>query len=762
MSSFFKNHDEAKGEEESHDEVERNTSPMDYPSIPKRSLRYIDRQYICLGCLGHGGFGSVFLTQKESGRKVALKVMHLSTSPCNDEEYNNVDVEDGNDNYDAFLREIKAFIQIKASHSIIFFRDWFIGPNFAAIEMNYADGGTLSKDIQSRSNTEPYTERRIAWYMLQLCDALAYAHEKGVAHYDVKSSNVLIDWRSGGKLLLADFGTSVAPGEEPVGFSKIYASPELLQSLVTEDYRKLRPDKCDAFALGCILLELLSCCTLKELSTEQTLAEYVEKTKSMPCIDYQWLPADYVPTNSTQCGFEGTVFGYSDALRELMKSLLHPDPEQRWVPSQLNIALRSDPRSPLLPPFVAAAHAPEPGAAVSIDNVQLGMFVQRGPNWEEEECVDGGRGSIGVIVKLDEDGLYCHAAFPSINTVAGRCFRIGAENKFELQIGPISMPDFIQGQRFNGIFHAKDGQNLTLGQSINTNYMVVGSVEENEPKVFFVTPLEKQLIKAKTSNLKTATKFKCAGPRESILPPSSWEGSDFLCEVTDEKERTRALQLFLQSANNYYVVTSIKRVQNKEWWNIYAKRREHIALTNWGIPNEQHLFYLSNNVCMESILHNFYNRLQEHLSPTRPVTLTKHLPSKYLFGKKQSIIVRATLGRPLQHTFKSGQNFECHNVNQIYPEYLITYKLARRIIKASKLQSAPTMNPLKSKETKIENTSFQKKCVVCLEKNARHVNIPCGHVSFCDECSTREKLRLMGKKCPECRSRITSTNPIYL
>ena len=41
----------------------------------------------------------------------------------------------------------------------------------------------------------------------------------------MKSANILIDASAGGKLLLADFGTALKPGEETVGFTKSYASP---------------------------------------------------------------------------------------------------------------------------------------------------------------------------------------------------------------------------------------------------------------------------------------------------------------------------------------------------------------------------------------------------------------------------------------------------------------------------------------------------------------------------------------------------------
>ena len=54
----------------------------------RQTLSIIDREYTSVGCLGIGGFGSVFLAQKKSGRKVALKIMQMDTS--DDEEYENL------------------------------------------------------------------------------------------------------------------------------------------------------------------------------------------------------------------------------------------------------------------------------------------------------------------------------------------------------------------------------------------------------------------------------------------------------------------------------------------------------------------------------------------------------------------------------------------------------------------------------------------------------------------------------------------------
>jgi len=94
----------------------------------RRTLALIDRDYSSVGCLGVGGFGSVFLARKRgSGRRVALKVMPMDTS--DDEEY------------ESFTRELESVVGLNDSAdkgrqrdlNIVYFEDWFISGSFACI-----------------------------------------------------------------------------------------------------------------------------------------------------------------------------------------------------------------------------------------------------------------------------------------------------------------------------------------------------------------------------------------------------------------------------------------------------------------------------------------------------------------------------------------------------------------------------------------------------------------------------------------------------
>jgi len=104
-----------------------------YLKDTQNTLSLIDRNYTTIGCIGIGGFGSVFLATKKSGRKVALKVMPMDTSD--------------DDDYEQFCREIESVHNLNEGVDnsnrdmhIIFFEDWFISRNFVCIVMQYADG----------------------------------------------------------------------------------------------------------------------------------------------------------------------------------------------------------------------------------------------------------------------------------------------------------------------------------------------------------------------------------------------------------------------------------------------------------------------------------------------------------------------------------------------------------------------------------------------------------------------------------------------
>jgi serine/threonine-protein kinase len=89
--------------------------------------------------------------------------------------------------------------------------------------------------------------------IMQIADALGYAHEEGVVHQDIKPANILIETRSN-RPLVADFGIARAFGGEYksegliVG-SPLYMSPEQAMGKTTDG-------RADIYSLGVMLFEM--------------------------------------------------------------------------------------------------------------------------------------------------------------------------------------------------------------------------------------------------------------------------------------------------------------------------------------------------------------------------------------------------------------------------------------------------------------------------------------------------------------------------
>ena len=691
-------------------------------------LSELDGEFEQIACLGHGGFGTVVLAQKKSGRQVALKISRFD-----------LDTEDVEECRSIWSREVKFVLQLEASStcshkSIVPFRDWFAGPNYACIVMNYCDGGTLAQEIESHT-TVPYTERRIAWYALQLSGALAFAHQQGVYHHDVKSENVLIDRAGGGNLVLTDWGSAISTGEESIKFTELYASPEFTAAYESGNLEGLDPQKIDSFGLGCILYEMLCCKKLIDLSPnpeDPTLGKFigqrsVDEALNMGCIQLPWLPES--PT-------EHSATGYSSALRGLVKTLLEPNPSSRYSPLDLQTPFRTDPRSPLLAPYLTAALPPDPGAAVTIDNIQLGMLVQRGRDWEEggEGDADGGPGSIGVVVELDADAGYTSVVFPPRVADAEPnpiVVRIGEKNKFELQVAP-KLNDFFAGSstpRSNGLIECANASDYKYCQMLNNDCVVLSNTQDKlsgtvDACYILVAPMQKIIAPTQNINLPPSVTIDVP-PKRPKKPPASWDRTStqqqvHLVEVTDPTEKSLILEPFYALQGGLDIqnceITSIKRVQCESLWTEYASFLETVAMENWGVPNEQRLFHGTGQHSPETLLSSpseFYQKcvgiMGREISFSAESTLADRcgyrLPNQGL-TVKQIFLSRVALGRvkddrhnsvrpavfkkPLEFHSKfhgDQKTYSVANPFSSYPEFLITYKVTstvpgRRIVSA--------------------------------------------------------------------------------
>ena len=200
--------------------------------------RRLDARYTLLETLGAGGQGEVRRAHDEvRGVDVALKI--LSPTVARNESA-----------WAALQREYDITSRLNHPAILKVFPPERSG-EVVALPMELASGGDLR-----RFRGAGYLE--IVPVLIEVAQALEYAHERGIVHRDLKPGNILFDSR--GRVKLADFGvagtldgsgTAEQPGVANLGLSPFTASPEQL--------RGEPPSPADdIYGLGALAYELLS------------------------------------------------------------------------------------------------------------------------------------------------------------------------------------------------------------------------------------------------------------------------------------------------------------------------------------------------------------------------------------------------------------------------------------------------------------------------------------------------------------------------
>jgi len=195
-------------------------------------------RYKIVGQLGRGGMGIVYkATDSVLDRVVAYKVLpnELRESP---KALKN------------FLREAKSAAQLNHPNIVTVYDAGEQDGRFY-IAMEYVEGTTLKEILRTRKKIP------VVWVLhvlVQVCEALAYAHDKKIVHRDVKPANMM--WTREKQAKIMDFGLAKVIEEvrnhtTVVAGTPYYMSPE--QTLGRNvDHRT------DIYSLGVTLFELVT------------------------------------------------------------------------------------------------------------------------------------------------------------------------------------------------------------------------------------------------------------------------------------------------------------------------------------------------------------------------------------------------------------------------------------------------------------------------------------------------------------------------
>lgn len=171
-------------------------------------------------------------------RKVAVKVMRPELSATL--------------GTDRFVREVEIAAQLNHPNILPMFDSGEAGGLLYYV-MPYVEGETLQARLRRDG---PLSVDDALTLTREICEALAYAHERGIVHRDMKPANILLN---AGHALVADFGIARAVGGGGEALTRTgiaigtphYMSPEQASGDPGVDART------DIYAVGCILYEML-------------------------------------------------------------------------------------------------------------------------------------------------------------------------------------------------------------------------------------------------------------------------------------------------------------------------------------------------------------------------------------------------------------------------------------------------------------------------------------------------------------------------
>src|SRR5688500_7054955 len=197
--------------------------------------------------LGGGGMSRVFLAEEVAlGRRVVVKVLPPEVA--------------AGVNADRFKREIQLAARLQHPHIV---------PVLSAGEMDGVPYYTMpfveGESIRGRlARSGALSIGEIIGYLRDVAKALAYAHERGIVHRDIKPDNILL---SGGSATVTDFGIAKAiaaarteESDRPATLTSLgssigtpaYMAPEQAAADPSTNHRA------DIYAFACMAFELLA------------------------------------------------------------------------------------------------------------------------------------------------------------------------------------------------------------------------------------------------------------------------------------------------------------------------------------------------------------------------------------------------------------------------------------------------------------------------------------------------------------------------
>ena len=224
----------------------QNTVKMQMPpdgTRPEPTAQVLLNRYRVLETNDQGGFGTVNICwDTRLQRRVAIKRMPLQMEESTNEPASTID---------EALAEARTSSML--SHpNIVTMYDFEVDARYSYLVMEYVDGLNLA-ELLSRVEDGVLSFDECSHVVDSIASALAYAHENGVLHLDIKPANIMID-RSG-TVKLGDFGMATLASAAGYGGARGgtigYMPPEQIQG----DYVD---ERTDIFSLAVVVWQSIT------------------------------------------------------------------------------------------------------------------------------------------------------------------------------------------------------------------------------------------------------------------------------------------------------------------------------------------------------------------------------------------------------------------------------------------------------------------------------------------------------------------------
>ena len=195
--------------------------------------------------IGRGGMAEVYRAYHASlDRYVAIKILHpfLGDDPAFKER---------------FEQEARNVAQLRHSNIVqVYDFEYDADRELYYMVMEYVDGQTLSTSLMQlkyKNELQPVSESvRI---IRHLCDALAYAHSRGMIHRDIKPGNIMIDAED--RVVLTDFGIArIVSGPHITASGAMIGTPSYMAP--EQGLGQPGDARSDIYSLGIVLYQMLT------------------------------------------------------------------------------------------------------------------------------------------------------------------------------------------------------------------------------------------------------------------------------------------------------------------------------------------------------------------------------------------------------------------------------------------------------------------------------------------------------------------------